>query len=184
MPRLFTGLKIPTELAMRLSFLKCGLRGARWIDDENFHITLRFIGDVEGHVADEVVEALARIRRPCFDVQVDGLGSFGNRKPHSIWARVIPDEPLLDLQAEHERVLQRMGLAPEGRKYTPHITLGRTRGSSRSDVADWLAMRGNFGPVTFPVAEFVLFSARASTGGGPYVVEEIYDLVEAVDARD
>lgn len=178
MPRLFTGLKIPSDLAVRLSFLKGGLRGARWIDDENFHITLRFIGDVEGHIADDIVEALARIRRCRFDVQVDGLGSFGNKKPHSVWARVVPDRPLLELQAEHERVLQRAGLEPEGRKYTPHITLGRTRGSSPGDVADWLAMRGDFGPVTFPVAEFVLFSARSSTGGGPYVVEEVYELAD------
>jgi len=178
MPRLFTGLKIPSDLALRLSLLKGGLRGARWVDEENFHITLRFIGDIEGPVADDVVEALARVRRPGFEIRIEGLGAFGNKKPHCVWARVAPDRPLLDLQAEHERVLQRAGLEPGGRKYTPHVTLGRTRGSSPGDVASWLAMRGDFGPVTFPVAEFVLFSARSSTGGGPYVVEEVYDLTD------
>ena len=179
MPRLFSGLEIPSGVGPRLSLLQGGLRGARWIDPDNYHLTLRFIGDVEGPVADDIAEGLARIVRPQFDLRIDSLGCFGSRKPHLVWARVVPDPPLLDLQAEHERVVQRAGLPPEGRKYTPHVTLARLRGSSQGDTADWLAMHGDFRPVSFPVTRFALFSARASTGGGPYVVEATYDLTEA-----
>ena len=179
MPRLFTGLEIPADIALRLSFLKGGLRGARWIDQENYHITLRFIGDVEGHVADEIADGLIRAGRHSFDLKVDGLGSFGSKKPHSLHARIAPDPVLLDLQAEQERIIQRVGLPPEGRKYTPHITLARLRGASQLETADWLAMRGReFMPLSFSVSRFVLFSSRASTGGGPYIIEEAYDLLE------
>jgi len=183
MPRLFTGLEIPSELALRLSLLNGGLRGARWIDRENYHITLRFIGDVEGHVADDIADVLARTSRPQFDLRIDGLGSFGTKKPHSLFARVVPDQPLLDLQAEHERIVQRAGLPPESRKYTPHVTLARLRGVAPADAAAWLAMRGDFHAASFPVTRFVLFSARASTGGGPYIIEEVYDLAQAASRR-
>ncbi|MEM1048087.1 MAG: RNA 2',3'-cyclic phosphodiesterase [Pseudomonadota bacterium] len=179
MPRLFTALEVPADLALRLSFLKGGLRGARWIVPDNFHITLRFIGDVEGPVADAIAESLARIDRPRFDLTVDGLGSFGTRKPHSLWARVVPDTALLELQAEQERVIQRAGLPPEGRKYTPHITLARLRGATQAETAGWLALRGEFGPVSFPITRFVLLSSRASVGGGPYIVEDAYDLLDS-----
>ncbi|MEM8811713.1 MAG: RNA 2',3'-cyclic phosphodiesterase [Pseudomonadota bacterium] len=179
MPRLFTGLEIPPDLALRLSFLKGGLRGARWIDEENYHITLRFIGDVPGHVADDIADGLTRVDRQSFDLKLDSLGAFGTRKPHSLWARVVPDPVLMDLQAEHERIIQRAGLPPEGRKYTPHVTLARLRGATQAETADWLSMRGDFGPVSFTVNRFVLFSSRASTGGGPYLIEEAYDLMDS-----
>ena len=89
-------------------------------------------------------------------------------------------EPALaELQLEHERLMRRIGLAPETRKFTPHVTLARLRATSSLDVADYLAARGFFRTAPFPVTRFVLFSSRASTGGGPYVVEEEYPLIGA-----
>ncbi len=88
MPRLFTALEIPRDAALSLSLLRGGLPGARWIDVENYHITLRFIGDVEGHVADEVANALDRVRRPAFSIGLSGVGAFGSKNPHAIWAGV------------------------------------------------------------------------------------------------
>ncbi len=88
MPRLFTALEIPRNAAMSLSLLRGGLPGARWIDVENYHITLRFIGDVDGRTADEIVHRLDRIDRPEFSLTLNGIGSFGSKKPHSIWAGV------------------------------------------------------------------------------------------------
>ncbi|MDE1996394.1 MAG: RNA 2',3'-cyclic phosphodiesterase, partial [Rhizobiaceae bacterium] len=88
MPRLFTALEIPRNAAMSLSLLRGGLPGARWIDVENYHITLRFIGDVDGRTADEIVERLDRIDRPEFQLRLEGIGSFGSKKPHSVWAGV------------------------------------------------------------------------------------------------
>ncbi|MEP3431446.1 MAG: RNA 2',3'-cyclic phosphodiesterase [Roseibium sp.] len=176
MPRLFTGLEIPSETALMLSMLQGGLKGARWVDPENFHITLRFIGDIDDRTADEVVAALDRIRRDPIEVRLDGLGSFGTGKPHAVWARVQPTDELAELQAEQERILQRLHLPPERRKYTPHVTLARCRTSSNEEVAKWLSERGAFQAPPFMVGRFVLFSAKASVGGGPYLVEEAYPL--------
>ena len=176
MPRLFTGLEIPSETALMLSMLKGGLRGARWIDPENYHITLRFIGDIDDRTADEVVAALDRVHREPVQVRLDGLGSFGNGKPHVVWARVQPTTELSDLQAEQERILQRLQLPAERRKYTPHVTLARCRTSTNEDVAKWLSERGDFQAPSFVAGRFVLFSAKASVGGGPYLVEEAYPL--------
>ena len=160
MLRLFTGLEVPATVGDLLAGLRGGLHGARWIDPENYHITLRFIGDIDERTADEVA----------------GLGSFGSAKPHSLYARVEPTPQLAELQSEHERILQRLGLPPESRKYTPHVTLARLRGTSAGEVAHWLATAGVFASPSFLAHRFVLFSARASVGGGPYLVEEAYPL--------
>ncbi len=176
MPRLFTGIEIPDEVARALATLRGGLPGARWIDPENYHVTLRFIGDVDDVVAHEVASLLARVRRGPFELRFDDLRSFGGRKPRALIAALGPAQALLDLQAEHERLLQRAGLEPDGRKFTPHVTLARLRESSNRQVADYLALRAPFRSQPFPVSRFVLFSSRASVGGGPYVVEAAYPL--------
>ena len=174
MPRLFTGVEIPPEVGAALSSLRGGLPGARWIDPENYHLTLRFIGDVDDVTAHEVASLLGRVRRGPFELRMEGVMSFGGRKPRAVVATVSPEPALLDMQAEHERLMQRIGLEPEGRKYTPHVTLARLRDSSNRQVAEYLAARGLFRTPAFEVSRFVLFSARASTGGGPYVVEAAY----------
>lgn len=176
MPRLFTGLEIPADLADSLSFLRGGLPGARWIDRENYHLTLRFIGDVDDEVAREVAWSLGQVRRREFEVQLDGLSSFGGRKPRAVVVTAAQTPSVMELQAEHERLMQRVGLEPEGRKYTPHITLARLREATSRDVAEYLSTRGGFRWPAFKVSRFVLFSSRASVGGGPYVVEAAYPL--------
>jgi len=176
MPRLFTGLEIPADIAEALSLLRGGLPGARWIDPENYHVTLRFIGDVDDVVAHEVASLLGRVRRDAFELRVEDLTSFGGRKPRAVVATLGPGQAVMELRAEHERLMQRVGLEPEGRKYIPHVTLARLRESSSRQVADYLALRAPFRSPPFKVARFVLFSSRASTGGGPYVVEDSYAL--------
>jgi 2'-5' RNA ligase len=176
MPRLFTGLEIPADIGQALSSLRGGLPGARWIDPENYHLTLRFIGDVDDMTAQEVALMLGRVQRGAFELHLDGLTSFGGRKPRAVVASVAPEPQLLEVQAEHERLMQRIGLESEGRKYTPHVTLARLRESSSRQVADYLAARGFFRTSAFKVSRFVLFSSRDSVGGGPYVVEASYPL--------
>jgi RNA 2',3'-cyclic 3'-phosphodiesterase len=176
MPRLFTGLEIPADIGQALSSLRGGLPGARWIDPENYHLTLRFIGDVDDITAQEVALMLGRVQRGGFELYLDGLTSFGGRKPRAVVASVAPEPRLLEVQAEHERLMKRIGLEPEGRKYTPHVTLARLRESSSRQVADYLAARGFFRTSAFKVSRFVLFSSRDSVGGGPYVVEASYPL--------
>ncbi|MPZ55863.1 MAG: RNA 2',3'-cyclic phosphodiesterase [Rhizobiales bacterium] len=176
MVRLFTGLEIPADLAEALAMLRGGLPGARWIDPENYHLTLRFIGDIDDSLAHEIALMLRQVRRPGFDLRLGGLASFGGRKPRAVIAAAEPSAPLMELQAEHERLLRRIGLEPESRKFTPHVTLARLRDSSSRQVADYLANSGHFRSRSFPVSRFVLFSSRASGGGGPYLVEEAYPL--------
>jgi 2'-5' RNA ligase len=176
MPRLFTGLEIPAEIGQTLSNLRGGLPGARWIDPENYHVTLRFIGDIDGVSANEIASMLFRVNRKPFEVKLQGLSSFGGRKPRAVVATIAPSRPLIELQAELERMMQRIGLNPEGRKFIPHVTLARLYDASSQDVADYLSVRGYFPSKVFTAERFVLFSSRASTGGGPYVVEDSYDL--------
>lgn len=177
-PRLFTGLEIPDDIGQSLSNLRGGLPGARWISPENYHLTLRFIGDIDGMVANEIASTLFRVRRRPFELKLQGLSSFGGKKPRAVVACVAPSRPLLELQAEVERLMQRVGLEPEGRKFIPHVTLARLRDCSNRDVADYLAVRGYFPSRSFTVDRFVLFSSRSSVGGGPYIVEDSYDLYE------
>ena len=176
MPRLFTGVEIPPDIGQALASLRGGLPGARWIDPENYHLTLRFIGDVDDLIAHEVASLLGRVKRDAFELHLEGVTSFGGRKPRAVVATVALSQALLDVQAEHERLMQRIGLEPEGRKYTPHVTLARLRESSSRQVADYLAARGYFRTAPFRVSRVVLFSSRASVGGGPYVVEASYPL--------
>lgn len=177
MPRLFTGIEIPPHVAQTLALKRGGLYGARWIDPENYHITLRFIGDVDYQTAHEVVDSLDRLANSeAFEIKLDHLGTFGGDKPRALFAGVENNSVLLRLQAAHERVLQRIGLAPEGRKFVPHVALARLRGATAMDVARFIALAGRFEPLEFPVRRFVLFSSRDSVGGGPYLVEQAYPL--------
>ena len=181
MPRLFLALEIPKNIAMSLSLLRGGVPGARWIDVENYHITMRFIGDVDGRTADELVDHLDRIERPSFDISLNSVGLFGSKKPHSVWAGVTPAPDLLGLQAEMERICQRMGLPPDARKFSPHVTLARLRQSKLPDVIRYMEGRGDFRSQPFEVSRFVLMSSRDSIGGGPYLTEETFPLLERME---
>ena len=176
MPRLFTGLELPSEIAAELAMLRGGVSGARWVEANDYHITLRFIGDIDERMAGEAAEALEEIGRPSIPVALESLSWFGGDKPRAIVAMVKPTNALLELQADQERRLRRIGLPPETRKYTPHVTLARLRSASPYAVADYLSARGYFPIRQFEATRYVLFSARESMGGGPYLVEAAYAL--------
>ena len=177
LPRLFTGLEVPYDVQSALSLKRGGLSGARWIDPENYHITLRFIGDVDNRGADEVSYELERLSHgERFKVRLSHLGTFGGDMPRALYAGVESNEALHRLQAAQERVLRRVGLDPEGRRFVPHVSLARLRGTPAYEVADFIHQAGQFAPLEFTVGRFVLFSSRASVGGGPYLVEQSYPL--------
>ncbi|MGI9383445.1 MAG: RNA 2',3'-cyclic phosphodiesterase [Methyloligellaceae bacterium] len=176
MPRLFSGIEIPTELGERLAMLRSGLSGARWIDPDNYHMTLRFIGDVDDVTGREFAAQLEQIRSDEFDLCLQGLGSFGGRRPRAVWAGIAPSDALTSLQRTHEMAARAAGLPPEGRNFTPHVTLARLRNGRAAAVAAYLEANGAFQSAPFRVDHFVLLSSRASTGGGPYVIEEAYPL--------
>ena len=176
MPRLFTGLELPDAVAAQLALMRGGVPGARWMEPEDYHITLRFIGDIDARTARDIDEVLGDIRRPKTLVRFEGLSWFGGDKPRAIVAKVEADAAVVDLQAEQERLLRRLGLEPETRRYTPHVTLARLRGAGQANVATYLAERGALLADSFTAERFVLYSARAGSGGGPYIVEAAYPL--------
>lgn len=176
MPRLFTGLEIDPALALELSLARGGLIGAKWVEPADYHITLRFIGDVDGAIAREIDAELARIVAPAFDLRIARIGSFGRERPRAIVALIEPSAPLDRLQAEHEATMRRLGLAAEPRKFTPHITLARLKGVNAAAVVPYLSGVSVFPRRTFRARRVALYSSRTSRGGGPYVVEAAYPL--------
>lgn len=177
MPRLFTALEIPASIGDSLAFLRGGLPGARWISPENYHITLRFIGDIDDSLARDIFALLGQERRRGpLDITLDRLTAFGGDKPRAVCAAAVLTEELREFQSAQERLMRRLGLPAETRKYTPHVTLARLRETPPMAVAHYIAALGQFPKGTFTAKRFVLLSSRDSVGGGPYVVEAAYPL--------
>jgi 2'-5' RNA ligase len=180
MPRLFTGVEIPEDVALDLDLMRGGIAGARWIDHTSFHITLRFIGDIDEGLAREVAHELDAVAARPFALRLKGIGVFGGNRPHSLHAGVEESAELRRLQAIHERICQTLGLDAEGRRFTPHVTLARLKDPDLGSVRHYLAAHGLYKSRLFEVGRFVLFSSRPSRGGGPYAVEESYRLQAAL----
>ena len=176
MPRLFIALGLPDEVRDALGLLRGGLDGARWIEPSDYHVTLRFVGDVSGGDAKALARELDGVWAPPFALRLTGFDAFGGAKPKSIHARVAPDPALLTLQSRIERACLAAEMEPERRRFTPHITLARLRAGPSRRAADWLSRHGLPDVPDIPVESFGLYSARASVGGGPYVCEVDYPL--------
>jgi len=177
MPRLFTGLEVPQNVGVALSLKRGGLGNSRWIDPPNYHITLCYIGDIDNHQANEVVDCLSQMQsgKP-FEVTLTHLGVFGGSRPRMLYAGLEVSPELAALHEAHQRALQQLGIKFDARKYTPHVTLARLNGVSATSIAAHIQSAGAFSPLTIDVTQIALYSARESIGGGPYVVEERYAL--------
>lgn len=178
MQRLFTGLEVPSDLALRLSLLGAPLKGARWIKPENMHVTLCFGGDMDGHAAEEWLHALSMVDADAFTLKITTLGLFGTREPTSIWAGLDGGDGLSQLHNAHVSAARRAGVPLETRKFVPHITLARLRSANKTEVADYLQSHPTLDLPAFPVRQAVMFSSRPGKGGGPYAVEESFELGE------
>ena len=176
MPRLFTGLELPESVVAQIALARGGVLGARWLEPDDYHVTLRFVGDVDARMAHDIAETLDEIRRPAAPVRFDGLSWFGGDKPRPLRGPDQGGAGADGAAGRAERRLRRVGLAPETRKFTPHVTLARLRGVGARAVADYLASRGTLSVGAFTAERFVLYSAREGSGGGPYVVEAAYPL--------
>ena len=176
MIRLFVAIDLPTDVRERLLALQGGVPGARWSNAEQLHLTLRFIGEVDENIGHDIDDALTAIRAPSFTVELSGVGEFGGKNPRALWAGVKASDALLHLQRKVETALQRIGLEPEPRKYSPHITLARLRAAPKDKVVQFLTHGSLFSAGPFPVNHFVLFSSHPSQSGSLYRPERIYRL--------
>jgi RNA 2',3'-cyclic 3'-phosphodiesterase len=186
MPRLFIALDLPEDVLDALDRLCEGLPGVRWSDPGQFHLTLRFLGEVEQGTFYEVGEALAGVSHPPFELALKGLGQFPPRgAPHTLWAGV--DDPagaLPTLRRRIERTLAEVGLEPERRKFTPHVTLGRFKAPPPEErLASYLFRRNLFRTERFPISSFGLYSSQLRPEGSRYTLEADYDFVAGVAER-
>jgi 2'-5' RNA ligase len=176
MRRLFVALSIPDDIAAGLQRLQSGVPGARWSRREQFHLTLRFIGEVDGRDATAIDDALSLISVAPFPLELHGAGTFGGRDPRELWAGVRANEALMHLQRKIETAIQRIGLAADSRKFTPHVTLARLKAAPRGRVMDYLTDHALYASPPFEVREFLLYSSTLTSEGSIYTPEREYAL--------
>lgn len=174
--RLFVALAIPEAAVQELFLLQAGIPGARWQTREQLHLTLRFIGEVDGREANDIDDALAAISAPRFTLALKGVGEFGGKKPHAVWAGVSDGQAVSHLNRKIEAALQRIGVAADERRFTPHVTLARLRAAPVGKVMDWLADHALYAGPPFAVEQFALYSSVLTPNGSVYRVERNYPL--------
>ena len=167
MHRLFAAVR-PTEPVRDLLMdTMGGIHGMRWQDDDQLHCTLRFIGEVDGNVAEDLALALQRIQFDRFELRLSGVGRFEQRRGGALWAGIVPKEPLAQLAAKIDRACQTVGLEPERRAYHPHITLARwSRGAD--PIQPFLARHAGLSSDPWPVDRFILYESHLGREGAHY----------------
>lgn len=179
MHRLFIAIRPPAEIRARLLSLPGNVPGARWQDDDQLHLTLRFAGEVGPHQAQDLADALDSVRFGSFSIALAGLGQFERKgRVNTIWAAVQPREPLAQLQRKVDRACVRAGLPPEERAFLPHITLarlGRDAGSTQS----FMELNAGLASPPFSVDSFALFESHLGQSGAIYHQAAIYRATPA-----
>jgi 2'-5' RNA ligase len=174
--RLFAAIPIPESIADRLSALESEIPGARWRTAEQYHLTLRFFGEIDEAVARDLDGELGEIVEAPFEIRLAGAGSFGGREPTALWAGVEAPPDLARLAAQCEKAARRAGLEPESRKYRPHVTLAYCYGTSDHDAALFQQDVGDFRTESFWVDHFVMYSSQSTKSGSFYREEAVYPL--------
>lgn len=174
--RLFLAIPIPEAVGDRLAALETDLPGAAWRLPEQYHLTLRFLGEIDGALARDVDGEVARVAAAPFELMLAGAGSFGGREPSAVWAGVSPSDQLMRLATACESAVRRAGLPPETRKYKPHVTLAYLNGTLDSEVAHFLRDAAEFRTEPFWVDHFRMYSSRPTRSGSQYLEEAVYPL--------
>lgn len=176
MHRLFVAFALPAAIRTRLIAMMGGIPGARWQDDAQLHLTLRFIGSVDRHAAEEIALALSRVHAPPIEIALSGVGQFETRgRPNAVWAGVSPHDDLAALHRKIDQALVRAGQEPERRAYLPHITLARI--NAASGAADrFLEAQAGLGSPPFTLEHFALFESHLGGEGASYHIVERYRL--------
>jgi RNA 2',3'-cyclic 3'-phosphodiesterase len=176
MHRLFVAIRPPEPIRDLLIDAMDDSADFRWQDEEQLHLTLRFIGEVERPVAEDLAAALARIRAEPFELRIAGVGRFEQRSGGALWAGVEPKARVAALAAKVERACQQIGLEPERRAFHPHITLARWKGRRTREVQDFLERYRALASELFAVTDFTLFESRLSRHGAHYEEVASYPL--------
>lgn len=176
MHRLFVAIDPPEAIKDQLIDLMGGVAAARWQTDEQLHLTLRFIGEVDRHQANDVAAALASVHHPSFELALSGAGTFDKRgQVNALWAGVTPHDDVDRLHKKVDQAVTRTGIAPEHRAYHPHITLARLNRSS-GELGAFVSRHGGLSSAPFAVADFCLYESRLTRDGAVYAIVERYPL--------
>jgi 2'-5' RNA ligase len=179
MPRLFVGLDLPPEVDDHLELMCGGLPGARWEGREKFHLTLLYLGEVDGRVHREAIDALQRLRSPRFALTLKGVGHFPPRgEPTSVWAGVAETDAVQLLKQRVDACLRDVEFERDRRKFAPHVTLARLGGTPEEAVVAYLSAHVLFRSETFTVDRVLLYSSVRSPKGSSYRVEAGFPLQE------
>jgi RNA 2',3'-cyclic 3'-phosphodiesterase len=166
MHRLFIAYRPPTAIKAQLLAVMGDIAGARWQRDDQLHLTLRYIGAVDGRMAEEIAFAVESFTFAPISVHLSGVGFFDSRdQGQPLWAGVAPEASLMALHKKLDQSLIRLGLPPEQRRYTPHITLARF-GRVRSDFSPWLAAYAGITSASFILDHICLMESRLGRDGG------------------
>ncbi len=175
--RLFVGLALPTGVKTALGALERGIPGARWLDPDQLHLTLAFIGEVDGASAGDIADSLASLKHSAFDVEIVGVGHFGAlRRARTVWAGVAPSEPLKHLRKGVVRRLELANATVERRRFHPHVTLARIRGETGHHLADFMAEHSLLRLPAFTAESFTLFESHLLPAGAAYEALATYPL--------
>jgi 2'-5' RNA ligase len=173
MLRLFVGIELPPEIKLSLSLIATGVPGAKWVDAGNYHLTLRFIGEIDEGQAEDVDAALSQIHAPRFDLALATVGHFGLRQ---LWVGVERNDALQHLHGKIETALTRLGFPPDERRYTPHVTLARLKGTSEGRLQSYLAEHALYRALPFRVEHFSLIASYLTKSGAIYEDQADYPL--------
>jgi 2'-5' RNA ligase len=169
MHRLFAAIRPPEEIRNPLIDAMEDSPELSWVGDEQLHLTLRFIGEVERPLADDIAASLSRLRAECFELRICGVGIFERRNGGALWAGVQPREPVAALAAKVERACVSAGLEPERRAFHPHITVARwNRRASAGHAQAFLERNRALSTPPFTVGSFILYESRLSRHGAHY----------------
>lgn len=177
MIRLFAAIPLAEPVRQRLTMVQSGLPGCRWSFPENLHLTVRFFGDVNEPLAAEIDHALASLPLEAFELNLAHVGYFGTqKKPRLVWAGVQPNPALDYVHTKIDRAAVKLGLSPDDRRFSPHVTLGRLRDTPMDRLRQWLAASDHLriGPIT--VDRITLFESHRHTGGPTYISLADYAL--------
>ena len=180
--RLFVALRPPHPVRALLRAAMDGITAARWQDDDQIHLTLRFIGAVDHHQAEDIAAALGALHGAAVTARIAGVGLFERKgSPHTVWAGVEPLAPLAALHRKVDQLLARVGVAEETRAFLPHITLARLNRAA-GPVAPFLAQSSDLASPDFAFAHVILYESELAHGGARYHPVARYPLEILGDA--